>query len=204
VELTWTNFLDNALLFFVLINPASKVALLVALREEHTTRDLDVAAWRGSVVALVLLVAFAWTGSWVLSYVFHVELYALDVAAGAVLFLVGLGALKQGRFFEVTRHEALRELSIVPLASPLIAGPATISAAITQSARCGSLLVSGAIGLAIATNLLVMFIGIKLANPLVRLNVIGPMVRILGLFVAAIGANILLKGIGIWLTSLSL
>ena len=33
-------FLDNALLFIVLINPASKVPLLVALREEHRPEEL--------------------------------------------------------------------------------------------------------------------------------------------------------------------
>jgi small neutral amino acid transporter SnatA (MarC family) len=93
VTADWRTFLDTALLFVVLINPASKVALLVALPEQHRPEDLVRVAWRASVAGLLLLAVFAAAGGWVLRYLLHVELYALDVAAGAVLFLVGLATL---------------------------------------------------------------------------------------------------------------
>jgi len=198
----WQVSLENALLFLVLVNPASKVALLVALREDNGPAELVRAARRGSAVALGLLVTFAWVGSWTLRYVFHVELYALEVAAGAVLFLVGLAALKEGVFFESSRQRSLLDISIVPLASPLIAGPATISAAITQAQRLGAPMVSLAIVAALLVNLLVMWAGIRLAMPLIRTQVLGPLVRILGLFIAAIGANMVLGGVAKWLGSL--
>ena len=65
----------------------------MALTEQHRPEDLVRVAWRGSVAGLLLLAVFAAAGGWVLHYLLHVELYALDVAAGAVLFLVGLATL---------------------------------------------------------------------------------------------------------------
>jgi small neutral amino acid transporter SnatA (MarC family) len=68
VAVGWQTFLDTALLFVVLINPASKVALLVALAEQHRPEDLARVAWRASVVGLLLLAVFAAAGGWVLRY----------------------------------------------------------------------------------------------------------------------------------------
>jgi small neutral amino acid transporter SnatA (MarC family) len=59
------------------------VALLVALTEQHRPENLVRVAWRASVAGLLLLLAvFAAAGGWVLPYLFHVQLYALDLAAG--------------------------------------------------------------------------------------------------------------------------
>ncbi len=198
----WQAFLDNALLFIVLINPASKVALLVALREEHRPEELSRAAWQASAVGLLLLMIFAWMGGWVLRCFFHVELYAMEIAAGAVLFLVGLGALKEGVFFGVRPGDRLSDIALVPLASPLIAGPATISAAITQAQHFGGWLVSAAIAVAVSVNVLVMLAGVRTAGRLSRSHVLGPLVRILGLLIAAIGVQMVLTGVQGWLASL--
>lgn len=162
----WRTFLDTALLFVVLVNPASKVALLVALTEQHRPEDLARVAWRASVVGLILLAVFAGAGGWVLRYLFHVELYALDVAAGAVLFLVGLGTLKEGGFYALPSGGSLADISIVPLASPLIAGRATLSAAITQAQRFGVATVLVAIVVAVCGNLAAMLVGVRLAKSL--------------------------------------
>jgi multiple antibiotic resistance protein len=202
VTVDWRTFLDTALLFVVLINPASKVALLAALTEQHRPQELVRVAWRASVVGLLLLAVFATAGGWVLRYLFHVELYALDVAAGAVLFLVGLAALKEGVFYAVPPGGSLADISIVPLASPLIAGPATLSAAITQAQRFGTTTVLAAIVVAVLVNLAVMVAGIRLARSLARSHTLAALVRILGLFIASIGASMFLAGIQVWLAQL--
>ena len=194
----WRTVLDTALLFIVLVNPASKVALLVALTEQHRPEELARVAWRASVVGLILLGVFAVAGGWVLRYLFHVELYALDVAAGAVLFLVGLATLKEGVFYALPPGGSLADVSIVPLASPLIAGPATLSAAITQAQRFGTATVLVAIVVAVCVNLAAMLVGVKVAKSLTRSHTLAALVRILGLFIASIGANMFLAGIRVW------
>ena len=198
----WRTFLDTTLLFVVLINPASKVALLVALTEQHRPEDLVRVAWRASVAGLLLLAVFAAAGGWVLRYLFHVELYALDVAAGAVLFLVGLATLREGVFYALPAGGSLADISIVPLASPLIAGPATLSAAITQAQRFGPVTVLAAIVVAVLVNLAAMLVGIRLARSLARSHTLAALVRILGLFIASIGASMFLAGIQVWFAQL--
>jgi len=159
-------------------------------------------AWRASFAGLLLLTVFAAAGGWVLRYLFHVELYALDVAAGAVLFLVGLATLREGVFYAMPEGGSLTDISIVPLASPLIAGPATLSAAITQAQRFGSVTVLAAIAVAVLVNLAAMLVGIRLARSLARSHTVGALVRVLGLFIASIGASMFLAGIQLWFAQL--
>jgi multiple antibiotic resistance protein len=83
----------------------------------------------------------------------------------------------------------------VPIASPLIAGPATITAVISMTAEHSVLPVMAAITIALAFNLAVMILGRFIAKPLMHVNLIGVLIRIMGLFVASIGMNMMLAGI---------
>ena len=70
----------------------------------------------------------------VLRHVFKVELYSLRITGGLILFMIGWTAVREGRFVQKREHnlrEDFTELSLVPLAAPLIAGPGTIAAAIS-------------------------------------------------------------------------
>jgi len=80
---------------------------------------------------LCILLAFAVVGSPLLTAVFHVEVYSFQIVGGLVLFLMGFKALSHGTFYEESDTKSLVEMAIVPLASPMIAGPATITAAMT-------------------------------------------------------------------------
>ena len=187
--------LENFLIFIVLLNPVSKLVVLSTLNRDGDRQQLRRIASRATITALVILLIFAYAGTFLLRMIFHIEISSLQVVGGIVLFLIGLRALQKGEFFEIDAHQELRDVAVVPIASPMIAGPAAITASISQSAIFGANIISLAIFLALTINFLTMLFAMEINNQLKRCNLMGPFIRITGLFIASIGANMSLTGV---------
>ena len=188
-------FVNVTLLLLALINPMSKIAVISVLPESATMEDVEKISLRSTLVAFGMLVLFAFAGNLILSEVFHVELYSFQMVGGFVVFFYGFMALRQGVFFEISSQQKLQDLSIVPIASPLIAGPATITAVITLSAQHGLVLVIGALAAALILNLGAMLLARGISKPLIKFNLLGALIRIIGLFVASMGVSMILTGV---------
>ncbi len=197
------NSILNLTLFFIaVINPISKIAVISVLPETATFKDIEIISIRSTVAAFIMLLVFVLSGSFILGNIFHIQLYSFQIVGGIVVFYYGFLALRNGVFFELDASKKLSDLSIVPIASPLIAGPATITAVISMTAEFSVLPVIAAIAIALAVNMIVMILSRFIAQPLVRLNLLGVLIRIMGLFVASIGMNMVLSGIKSYVAAL--
>jgi multiple antibiotic resistance protein len=116
--------LSATLLLLTIMDPLGNVANFIAgLRPVPPERLLRIIA-RELVIALVILVAFLFCGPWLLSLL-HLTREALFISGGVVLFLIALKMI-----FPTPRHEGDEpavEPFIVPLATPLIAGPSVLA-----------------------------------------------------------------------------
>ena len=186
------------LYMLALMNPISKVFILSLLASRFTARQLRTTSVRSSVIALVMLLSLAAAGHLILQFVFHVEVYSLRVAGGIILFAIGYNALSQGVFFESADVEKVADVSIVPLASPMIAGPATITAAISFPGQYGLLKACIAVTVAVALNLVVMLFARPIGAALSNHNLMGALIRITGLIVATIAVQMVLSGVSEW------
>lgn len=186
---------QNFLLFLVLVNPISKISVCFSLGSGMDSKTLRRTAARSTVFGLLVLIIFALAGTFILRTLFQIDVNSLRLAGGAVLFIIGLHALQRGEFFEVDSNRELSDLSMVPLGMPLIAGPATITAAISRTAVYGPLTITLAMTLALLVNMLIMMSAMSLGRFLERWHLLGPLVRITGLFVASIGADMAISGI---------
>ena len=193
------DFVKELIFFLVLVNPISKIFVLSLMSREATAQELRRAALTSSGLAWVLLLLFAAVGSAVLTSIFHVQIYALELAGGTILFIIGLHALNKGRFFELDEHTRLQDLSLAPLGSPMIAGPATITASISETAVHGFPFVAVSLTMALVVNLLLMLLSPRLGQWLSRFHLMGPLIRITGFLVAGIAAQMALSGLGQWL-----
>ncbi|MFA6505864.1 MAG: MarC family protein [Treponemataceae bacterium] len=196
------TFLDLSLFLLALINPVSKIAVMSVLSETATNDELKKIAWRSTLVAFLMLAVFAFAGNTLLRQVFRVELYSFQIVGGFVVFYYGFQALRQGVFFEIHSSQKLVDLSIVPIASPLIAGPATITAVISLGAEHVMPRVLGALAVALGLNLIAMLASPFLSRPLIKFNLLGALIRITGLFVASMGVNTALSGIRAFISTL--
>ncbi|MBN1556585.1 MAG: MarC family protein [Lentisphaerae bacterium] len=198
MQATLPVILTTTLYFLALINPVSKVSVLAVLSSESERHDFAHLTTKSSLVAAGILLLSMVFGELVLRRVFHVELYSLRLAGGTVLCWVGFNALRKGVFFEHDTQARYQDFALVPLACPMIAGPATIAAAIATNAQEGLAGPAAALLLALALNHLIMrlsrFIGLALG----RFNLLGALVRLTGLAVMTIGTQMVLDGIEAW------
>ena len=184
-----------------LINPISKIFIVSTLSQDAPDNEIRRICSKASFVAACILVLFALAGNPLLTVVFHVNLYSFQMVGGIVLFLRGLQALNKGLFFEIEANQKLEDASIVPLASPMIAGPATITAAVSFPSHYGMIVTLISILGALLLNLLIMFYSRSISDYLKKNNLMGALIRITGLIVATIGAQMLLDGIRVYIGS---
>lgn len=122
--------------FFATIGPLDISAFFAALTVGQSSRAKLIMAARGTLIATVILLSFALFGQLLLDAL-GISLAALRTAGGILLLLIGIemvfartsGATSATE--EETREaEARRDISVFPLATPLIAGPGAIGSAI--------------------------------------------------------------------------
>ena len=117
------------------------------------------------------------------------------MTSGVVLFYNGLSGLQKGMFIKMDKNMTIKDISAVPIAMPMIAGPATITAAVTFPADFGHFITVASIVAALFINLLFMIYASNIGKVLSKFNLMNPLVRIFGLIVATIGTQMILNGI---------
>lgn len=200
----WAKTLENAIYFLAILNPASKVLFLSTYEPALDNKSIRELSWKSSLTALGMLIFFAFLGQIVLRDIFRIDLYSLRITGGLVLFFIGWTAVREGRFFQKKENqmrEDFNELSIVPLAAPLIVGPGSITIAISFTAEYGSLSTVLAMTMALLINYILMLFSPAINHLLVRLHLTGPLIRITGLIVAAVAIQMILAGAAEWLTA---
>jgi multiple antibiotic resistance protein len=110
---------------FVIMDPPGTVPIFLALTASMTGKQRIRAARQAVVVAFGVIVAFAVFGRALLDYL-HISLPALQAAGGLLLLLVALELLT-GKTDEPTTAEGVN-VALVPLGTPLLAGPGAIVA----------------------------------------------------------------------------
>jgi multiple antibiotic resistance protein len=110
---------------FVIMDPPGTIPLFLALTSGGSARQRKRAAWQAVAVAFLVIVSFALFGRQLLTYL-NISLPALQCAGGLLLLLVALELL-------TGKHEVPSEtqdvnVALVPLGTPLLAGPGAIVA----------------------------------------------------------------------------
>jgi len=195
---------ETSLYFLALLNPASKVLFLSARKPALTDKELSRIAWRATFFAFSILLVFCICGNFLMAHVFRVELYALKLAGGLVLLLTGLNAVQKGIFFHQDDGKMISddELSVVPLASPLIAGPGTIAATVSYSLEYGVGRTLLSLAIALLINTACMLSAKVIAKVLDAMLMIGPLIRLTGLIIMAVAMQMMLTGAAEWLQAI--
>ncbi|HLI13258.1 MAG TPA: MarC family protein [Alphaproteobacteria bacterium] len=189
---------------FVIIDPVGVAPLFAALTEGRSAEERRRAAWIGVLVAALVLYVFALVGRAFLSAL-GVSIAAFRVAGGVLLFLVAIDMVfaRQSGLRSTTRTEDdeahhRADISVFPLAIPLIAGPGAIASVMLLMGEAGSWSGRGIILAVLTIVLALTYLLLRMAPRLVRLlgvtgtNVVG---RVLGIILAAIAAQFIIDGI---------
>ncbi len=189
--------LDTFITFFVVIDPIGLAPIFVGLTAGSGRAYRRSMAIRGSLIGAGILIGFAALGQ-VLLDAMGIGLPALRIAGGILLFLVSIDMLfaRQSGLRSTTASEDeeahLRpDISVFPIAIPLMAGPGAITTVL--------LLVSEAAGdwQLILVGLLIMLLVVGMA--LLALLTAGILTRLLG----EIGSNVISRVLGVILSALA-
>lgn len=178
----------------IMIDPSDKVLLVSLLREDFHIEDIRALIIRANLIGFLLLFLFAVSGQIILQQIFHIDLNALRVAGGFVLFKIGLEALESGGMITLKKEKNILALAAVPVATPLIAGPAAITTAITLTAERGIYHATAAIFIAILFTALVMCLTLYVIKNISK-TTLGVFIRTIGMFTMAIGAQMMVQGV---------
>jgi multiple antibiotic resistance protein len=188
---------------FVAVDPLAAVPVFLVMTENETAEARRVMARRAALAAFSILSAFGLLGPQLLA-VLGISLDAFRVAGGLLLFLLALDMVRAQRSRTRTSPEEEAEgtrkddVSIFPLAIPMLAGPAAVSSVMVLAARATHPIHEAIVGVAVAVTALIAYwmlrsaawIGKRLGRT--GMNVIE---RVFGLLLAATAVQFVLDGL---------
>jgi multiple antibiotic resistance protein len=121
----WQLFGETFVTLFVIMDPLGTVPIFLGLTASFSATERSRAARQAVLVAFGVIVAFAVFGQRILDYL-HISLPALQAAGGLLLLLIALELLT-GKGDEPTSTVGVN-VAMVPLGTPLLAGPGAIVA----------------------------------------------------------------------------
>ncbi len=192
--------------YFAIISPigiSAMFAALTASTEPETRRKMAI---RGVFIAAVILMGFALIGEHLLIGL-GISLAALRISGGILLLLIGIDKVfaRSAGGTSTTEEEELeaetkQDISVFPLATPLLAGPGSMGATILlMSDAGGDLTQQVVIVVSLLAILLLTLIAMLSASKLQKyLGVTGMYVigRVMGVLLAALAVQFILDGIG--------
>jgi len=189
-------FTEVFVTLFVIMDPPGTVPVFLALTSRMTPRQRNRAARQAIVVAFGVIVVFAAFGQQLLTYM-GISLPALQASGGLLLLFVALELLTGKAESPEPAKGGAVNVALVPLGTPLLAGPGAIVATmvfVQRGLTQGESLVSHwvAIALAVIAVHVCVYLAMRFANVIQRLlkeSGVTLVTRIAGLLLAAIAVQ---------------
>ncbi len=197
-------FLSAFITLFVVIDPPGCAPIYAGLTKAATAAQARNMAIRACFIALIILLVFALFGQDLLGAL-HIELDAFRIAGGLMLFWIAWEMVfekrtqrREERAEKVASSPQVEDVSVFPMAMPMLAGPGAIAAImLLQNEAEGieeSLVVLGAL----VAVLFITMLALIAAGPLIRLlgdKVEAVITRLLGVLLAALAAQYVIDGL---------
>jgi multiple antibiotic resistance protein len=186
-----TFFLRVFITMFVIVDPLGNIPVFLALTHGNPRRGR--LALQAVTAAGILVLAFGLFGQQLLRYL-NISIASLQVAGGLLLALLSLEELRG----EVGTGGAHVNVAMVPLATPLLAGPGAIAATMLFFREADSLAQRWIVVAALAAVLAITWLALWLSDLLRRVlreTGIEFLTRVMGLLLAAIAVEFVAAGV---------
>jgi multiple antibiotic resistance protein len=190
--------------FLVIIDPPGCAPIFASLTRGTSPAHRRAMAIRSSLIAWLILLFFALLGKPMLGAL-GISLASFRIAGGIMLFFIALDMVferrterREKRAEEIEKTPETEDISVFPMAIPMIAGPGSIASAMLWVSRANTV-VDIAVVLGAITVVMLITLGTLLAaGPLMRLigeKVEAMITRILGVILAALAAQFVVDGL---------
>jgi multiple antibiotic resistance protein len=195
-------FLSAFVTLFLVIDPPGCAPIFAGLTKNATAPHRRAMAIRSTLVASAVLLMFALVGEALLQQL-GISLDAFRIAGGIMLFLIALEMVFEKRT-QRREHRAAEvdpsyeDISIFPMAIPMIAGPGAIATIMLLVGRSNGIAETLVVLAALAATMILMLLSLLAAGAIMR--VLGPkleamITRMLGVILAALATQFVIDGV---------
>ena len=186
---------------FTMVNPIGVIPVFTSMTATLTHQQSRRVAVRASILAFMILLAFALTGQWIFRF-FGISTNSLRIVGGVIFFLMGYEMLQarltRTRYDDEPTHEYINDIALTPLGIPVICGPGGITTVIILMNQAKSPVEAGAVLgtiFLIITITCLLMLGSKQVMHLIGENGNKIMLRLMGLIVMVIAVEFFFSGL---------
>ena len=197
-------FIKTFVLYFIVIDPLGNTPLFLIITQHLEKKDKIKTALGGIMIATIILLFFALLGNFILSYL-NISFSAFTVAGGIILFLISMEMLfdKRQQRKEGDLNYSSDKISVFPLATPLLAGPAGITSIIVSVTDIGGNFTNQVVGifslfLVMVITFVIFYVASKSSN-IINKKAISVISRVIAIILAGLSVQYILDGIKIFL-----
>jgi multiple antibiotic resistance protein len=197
-------FLSAFITLFVVIDPPGCAPIYAGLTKGATPALARSMAIRACLIATAILLVFALFGQQLLGAL-HIELDSFRIAGGIMLFLIALDMVfekrtqrREERAEKIAATPEIEDVSVFPMAMPMLAGPGAIAAVMLLQNEAEGLAETAVVLGALALVMVLTLLALMAASPLMKLvgvRVEAVITRLLGVLLAALAAQYVIDGL---------
>ncbi|GGX35530.1 MarC family protein [Aquimarina muelleri] len=187
--------------FFTLINPLGTMPIFMTMTSELDTQHRTKTAKKASIASFITIILFAFSGQLLFSF-FGISVNSFRIVGGVIFFLMGMDML-QARLGKVKVKDSevksyIADISITPLAIPMICGPGALTNAIVMMEDANSIekkiILIFTVFLVMVLTYLILYSSTKIIKILGQTG-INVMMRLMGLIVMVIAVEFFFAGL---------
>jgi multiple antibiotic resistance protein len=187
--------------FFTLINPLGTMPIFLTMTTDLSERERRFTAKKASLVSFIIIICFALSGQLLFKF-FGISVNSFKIVGGVIFFMMGMDML-QARLsaVKIKKNEVknyVNDISITPLAIPMICGPGAITNAIVLMEDASSISKIVILLVSIAVVVLTTYIILLSSSKIIKVigqTGINVMMRLMGLIVMVIAVEFFFSGL---------
>ena len=190
--------------FLVIIDPPGVAPIFASLTRGTPPAHRRAMAIRSSLIAWAILMFFALLGKPLL-HALGISLASFRIAGGILLFFIAFDMIferrterREKRAHEIEGAPDAEDISVFPMAIPMITGPGSIASAMLWVSRADNVLQVATVLAAITAVMLITMVTMLAAGPLMKLigeKIEAMITRVLGVILAALAAQFVVDGL---------
>jgi multiple antibiotic resistance protein len=193
-------FIQTFFLYFIVIDPLGNTPLFLSITQHMEAKQKIKVALSATIIATIILLFFALLGSSLLTYL-NISYPAFTIGGGIILLIIAIEMLFDKR--QQRKGEDLDlnsdNVSIFPLATPIIAGPAAITSVIVSVSDIGINFTNQTVGMfsliiVLFLTFIIFFIASKFSK-LINKKIIGVISRVVAIILVGLSVQYILDGI---------
>lgn len=192
------SFISSVITLALVMDGFGNIPLFIAALKKVAPERRKTVLLRELGIALLIMVAFLFLGKWFLQ-AFGIHEYSLSIAGGIILFIISV-KLVFGGDEEPKNDPKEDEPFVVPLAIPLVAGPAALSMVmITAAQQSNKFITLGAVIVASLINSVILMMSFPLSNLLGKRGLIA-IERLTGMILILMSVDMVMGGISAFMS----